>query len=862
MEQSLVIKVFLASPGDVSEERKFVSETILKINSNEGRIFSPRFYLDLYCWEKDLIPGWQSPQENINLQLKPDEADIFIGILWSRFGTPTTNSESGTEEEFNLALNHRKKSGETPHLLFYRCTRDIPYNADTEQIKKVKTFFDSNKETFTYSKYKKIEKFKDLIYGHLKRVSIEIVKKQSESVAQRNVRLDFDDLRNIGITHFYTPDKNEERNKDKINFLGSEDGDIYLLAHTGNSYLNPGSHYPATDEEQGRFFSHILNRLINKNNKMQIVLLNPYSLEARKVFFAENFHKLLNTISDISLKSLENGKNCKRVSKCIEGAEIIQNELRKRGLPDNKLEIRISNTATDGTILMSENRLFFEPYLCARFLDRLRRGLNIFEVQVRNLLNNACSTRIYGYDHLCGECPSKSKCENNLYKTLSEQFLLLWHTSIPLNEYKTQIHKYKEDFEKYHKGLFENQIVQLHDSWFAFDPIIGCKGRCSYCFLSPQGWENTTPRFRIPFEGITPQIEHVYPNILNNPFFKQSQSTQGVYSNMIAKVPIAIGNKTDMFESENINFLKQFLSHHIKTQKNRPIVLITKQCIPIDLIKEIACASCSIYIFNSISFLDKEFEPNVPYFLDRLKAAKDAKDYIKKNGISNISLVHYWRPITDINMNLDLEENISTYINKVKGIFDCSIAIGLKITPEMYQSIRSRKKHPMHNYIMQKIKFDRENIEVEGVELFFPPAIELVKLAKLLKYNLYLHTSCAISSLQNKGDYNGSMWRDDICQNSYCPPEQTERCQSFKKNWSLNENIKSIALSLRISENQIINHEDCIEIIGESITQEELTFLTHIIGKPVFSKTVRLSLVWPSGNQKYFWRKYGKQTSL
>ena len=43
------------------------------------------------------------PQQIINSQVS-DEYDIFIGILWTRFGTPTERAGSGTEEEFSWSL--------------------------------------------------------------------------------------------------------------------------------------------------------------------------------------------------------------------------------------------------------------------------------------------------------------------------------------------------------------------------------------------------------------------------------------------------------------------------------------------------------------------------------------------------------------------------------------------------------------------------------------------------------------------------------------------------------------------------------------------------------------------------------------
>ncbi|WP_462074860.1 hypothetical protein [Nitrospira sp. CMX1] len=48
------------------------------------------------------------------------EYDIFIGIMWRRFGTPTGVAGSGTEGEFRIAY---KRWQENPQiaLMFYFC---------------------------------------------------------------------------------------------------------------------------------------------------------------------------------------------------------------------------------------------------------------------------------------------------------------------------------------------------------------------------------------------------------------------------------------------------------------------------------------------------------------------------------------------------------------------------------------------------------------------------------------------------------------------------------------------------------------------------------------------------------------------
>ncbi|MBI5238741.1 MAG: hypothetical protein HY887_10045 [Deltaproteobacteria bacterium] len=64
MEKADIVKVFIASPGDLSEERKLFPEIIKLINDSRENHQSP-CYLKPVGWE-DTLPGFGRPQELIN----------------------------------------------------------------------------------------------------------------------------------------------------------------------------------------------------------------------------------------------------------------------------------------------------------------------------------------------------------------------------------------------------------------------------------------------------------------------------------------------------------------------------------------------------------------------------------------------------------------------------------------------------------------------------------------------------------------------------------------------------------------------------------------------------------------------------
>jgi hypothetical protein len=100
-----VFNIFLASLGDLAEERNIVSDVVNRIN----KIFSKtnNWYIELLGWE-DTLPGASRPQELINKDI--EICDLFLGLLWKRWGTPTGKSDSGFKEEFDLANNLNKKN--------------------------------------------------------------------------------------------------------------------------------------------------------------------------------------------------------------------------------------------------------------------------------------------------------------------------------------------------------------------------------------------------------------------------------------------------------------------------------------------------------------------------------------------------------------------------------------------------------------------------------------------------------------------------------------------------------------------------------------------------------------------------------
>ncbi len=165
------IRIFLASPGDVSEERNLAERIISESNRD---ICEPRNYrLKLIRWENDTYPTIdQDGQQVINKQLVLNEFqtyDLFIGIMWMKFGTPTPRAGSGTEEEYNLAHLAFQEHG-LPHIMFYfnqAPPKSFPGKRELEGMQQVTEFKDRLKGIGLIGNYKGADDFGNQFRRHL-----------------------------------------------------------------------------------------------------------------------------------------------------------------------------------------------------------------------------------------------------------------------------------------------------------------------------------------------------------------------------------------------------------------------------------------------------------------------------------------------------------------------------------------------------------------------------------------------------------------------------------------------------------------------------------------------------------------------
>ncbi|WP_050399395.1 hypothetical protein [Bacillus mycoides] len=153
-------QVLIASPSDVSEQRKKVPEILNKWNTLNSAYYEVVFLP--IKWETHTIPEMgDRPQAIINKQIV-DNSDILVGTFWTKLGSHTGVAESGTVEEIQEFMKKDKKV-----MLYFSSAPVVPDSIDFDQYQKLKVFKEECQQKGLYDSYSSLEEFEEKLYNHL-----------------------------------------------------------------------------------------------------------------------------------------------------------------------------------------------------------------------------------------------------------------------------------------------------------------------------------------------------------------------------------------------------------------------------------------------------------------------------------------------------------------------------------------------------------------------------------------------------------------------------------------------------------------------------------------------------------------------
>jgi hypothetical protein len=154
-----VYNVMIASPGDVPEEREVARGKIIDWNNIHSR--SRRIVLLPLSWEHNTAPAMGRPQEVINTQILTD-ADILVGIFWTRVGSPTGEAISGSVEEIEKHINSGK-----PAMLYFSNKPVMPSSIDPKQYEAVQHLKKEFQSKCLTSDFSSVSDFAEKFQRHL-----------------------------------------------------------------------------------------------------------------------------------------------------------------------------------------------------------------------------------------------------------------------------------------------------------------------------------------------------------------------------------------------------------------------------------------------------------------------------------------------------------------------------------------------------------------------------------------------------------------------------------------------------------------------------------------------------------------------
>ncbi|ACF43679.1 tetratricopeptide repeat protein [Pelodictyon phaeoclathratiforme] len=138
--------VFMASPSDLANERRFFKDAIKQINTGFGEGANVEF--EPLCWEDTLASTGRRSQGVINKEI--DKCDVFILAMYRRWGQDAPDAApytSYTEEEYHRALSRWQTEGSPEIFVFFKRVDAAVEGDPGVQLKKVIDFRKSLENT-------------------------------------------------------------------------------------------------------------------------------------------------------------------------------------------------------------------------------------------------------------------------------------------------------------------------------------------------------------------------------------------------------------------------------------------------------------------------------------------------------------------------------------------------------------------------------------------------------------------------------------------------------------------------------------------------------------------------------------------
>ena len=164
------INIFVSCPNDVENEKQIVRGICDQIT--EVLSLPRSIQVKVIDWKKDVIPliTGEGAQSVIDNQIVEYDYDIYVGILWKRFGDKKSNGLTPTEGEFEDAFKRMKETKRPVIKVYFKTENFYPMNSyEADQIGEVIKFKEKIKylDIGLYDEFKDKEEFREKIFNSL-----------------------------------------------------------------------------------------------------------------------------------------------------------------------------------------------------------------------------------------------------------------------------------------------------------------------------------------------------------------------------------------------------------------------------------------------------------------------------------------------------------------------------------------------------------------------------------------------------------------------------------------------------------------------------------------------------------------------
>ena len=158
-----ILRAFLASPGDLQEERQAIRGVVAEFNESWADELG--YQVELLGWE-ETVAGYGRPQHLINQEV--DQCDLFIGMIWKRWGTPPSEGgefTSGFHEEFERSMARRERSDRPEISLFFKTIPKDLLTDPGDDLKRVLKFREKiiSEKKFLFQNFSTIHDMEGLV---------------------------------------------------------------------------------------------------------------------------------------------------------------------------------------------------------------------------------------------------------------------------------------------------------------------------------------------------------------------------------------------------------------------------------------------------------------------------------------------------------------------------------------------------------------------------------------------------------------------------------------------------------------------------------------------------------------------------